>query len=597
MDTLRKAIRLLGLCLRHRRRVFWLTIGAVIGTNILDLTFPKIMQLYVDSVTGRPLSVLGIDISVARPEQLWLVLPVILLVLALTRWLVTVSRTMLEAHLGQGALFDLRSKVFDTIQSLSFAYHDQHHSGTLVSNVVEDVNHASMFFQHGLFVLTEASAYILVATIFVLIVCPPAGLISLTSLLVFFIASWLFLSAAAPAFARTKVLFAEMVGFFTESMEGCLVVRAFGCTARQVARHDSLVRRLQNAAMRETSYGLLYSQALLWTGVLGVPLSLAAAVYAGREGWVELSEGRLLLIFVVQHAIVQRCRMLSRGLHFGMRFQITAERLDRLFASQQVMDSGNLPIPTPDTPMDMGLDGVSFGYGDRPHSLHDINVQIRHGETIGIVGPTGAGKSTLALLISRFYDPDEGIILLGGRDLRSYGVEELRQMFSFVFQETFLFSASVADNIRFGAPAATHAEVVEAAEIAQADPFIRKLPKGYQTVIGERGITLSGGQKQRLSIARAILRRPRFLVLDACTSAVDAVTEKGIQAGLQKLHETSTIIIIAQRYSSIARADRVLVLDEGRLVASGTPEHLQRHSKLFRHILNLDSPAGGSRHV
>ena len=228
---------------------------------------------------------------------------------------------------------------------------------------------------------------------------------------------------------------------------------------------------------------------------------------------------------------------------------------------------------------------ISFSYGDRLHSLKEVSLEIKAGQTVGLIGATGSGKSTLALLLCRFYDPNSGQILLDGEDIRSYSSAEVRDQFSLAFQDTFLFSASVRDNIAYGRPGATLAEVIEAAEIAQVDSFVAELPDGYDTEIGERGVSLSGGQRQRISIARAILRKPRFLVLDDSTSALDAATEKAIRDGLRTLGGTTTMIIIAHRFSSIAHADRVFVLDHGSVVETGTPADLNVAGTAFAKIL------------
>jgi ABC-type multidrug transport system fused ATPase/permease subunit len=209
---------------------------------------------------------------------------------------------------------------------------------------------------------------------------------------------------------------------------------------------------------------------------------------------------------------------------------------------------------------------------------------------VGLVGATGAGKSTLSLLLCRFHDPDEGVILLDGRDIRDYRLDDVRNQFSLVFQDTFLFSTTIWQNIAYGRPDASYEEVIHAASVAHAHRFITEMPEGYDTVVGERGVTLSGGQRQRLSIARAILRRPSFLILDACTSALDAITEQAIQDSLRELRETSTVIVIAQRYSSVADADYVYVLDNGRIIETGPPDELNVPGTAFSRTLHVTEP-------
>ncbi len=234
------------------------------------------------------------------------------------------------------------------------------------------------------------------------------------------------------------------------------------------------------------------------------------------------------------------------------------------------------------------LDDLKKDYflkGETVRALRGVTFVVPEGDYVAIMGPSGSGKSTLALLLCRFYDPDSGQILFDHRDIRNFSLTNLRNQFSLVFQDTFLFSASIRDNIAYGRPDASYEDIVNAASIAQIHSFVMSLPDGYDTEIGERGVTLSGGQRQRISIARAILRKPRFLILDACTSALDAVTEKAIQDSLASLSETTTTVIIAHRYSSIERVDCVYVLDGGRIIESGPPDELRAPGTAFNRVI------------
>jgi len=587
MSPIRYAVELLTLCMRPRRRLLVITAGAVVLFNILELLAPKILQLYVDSIAGSPLRLWGMPLEgVLSRQGRFVLLPAALLALAGGRWVATYFRSVYQTRLGQGALFDLRSRIFNTMQNLSFAYHDAAHSGTLISNVVEDVNYANMFLQRGLMLLLESSAFIVISYIYMAAVCPKAAAVSFLLLAGGLAGIALMARHSYGVFAQTKDRFADTVQAFSENMEGYLVVKGFGTEARQEATYNQHVDAQHKAALKEHLFGALLSQCLHWTSVAGIPAVLATALYEARAERWELTAGRLFVLFYLQTGIRMRTWGISRAIDLTMRFTVTAERIGRLLhADAYLEDAGTVPIPSHGP--GLAAENISFSYGDRGHSVHAVSLQIHEGETIGLVGRTGAGKSTLALLLCRFYDPTRGRILLHGTDIRAFPIQELRNSFSLVFQDTFLFSASIRDNIAYGCPDACFEDIIHAASTACIHDFIMTLPQKYDTEVGERGVTLSGGQRQRISIARAILRRPRFLILDACTSALDSATEQAIQDGLQKLRASTTCILIAHRFSSIARADRVAVMEEGRLVEIGTLEELNRPGSRFRSVLQL----------
>lgn len=584
------AARILGFCMRPRHKLLAGTLLIVTAFNAIEFVFPKLLQLYVDSVAGNPLRFGPVDLSgLGSRRGRLLVMPLALLAFAVVRWLITYARKVLETRLAQGALFDLRSRIFNTMQSLSFAYHDRAHTGTLISNVVEDVRHATQFFQMGLFPLVESAAYLLIAIVVLIVVCPPAGIASAAMLCISGLAVVAYFRRAWPVFARTKELFARMVAEFTENVDGYQVVHAFGIGGQRRARYHDTVGRLHRYRFRELNINTAMSQAMVWGTVFAIPAVIACTIAASRAQGTPVTGGQLFLVFYIQRSMVMRVRMLTRAFDLLMRFKITSNRLSDLFREQAYLEDAGHAVLAPDEEATLAARGVSFAYGDsREHSVRDVSMRIEPGTRIGLVGATGAGKSTLALLLCRFYDPDSGGILLNGRDIRRYRLNEVRNQFSLVFQDTFLFSASIRDNIAYGRPDAGFEDIVHAASVAHAHAFIMDMPKGYDTMVGERGFTLSGGQRQRISIARAVLRRSRFLILDACTSAVDVLTEKAIQDSLDALRETSTIIIIAHRYSSIANADTVYVLDRGRIVESGTPAELARTGAAFRRVLQPD---------
>lgn len=581
-------------CLRPQRGLFLLLLFSVLLFNGLELAIPKLLQLYLDGIAGERMQLWGMNLAfLASAWGQLVVMPLLLLVVALLRWLVTYVRTVLKTRLSQGALFRLRGRIFNTMQNLSFAYHDDAHSGLIISNIVEDVMYARHFFEMGILALLEGGLYVVVAVVVMALVCPVAGATAFALLVIPPLISILYYRYGYRFYARTKVLFANMVQSFAENVEGYQVVKAFGCESGQREDFERRNSTLHDAMYTELVVGTLNNQAYIWSAVLGIPAVLLAGLLAGRGGHWTITGGNLFLLFFIQRSIVQRIRMLGHGLDLAMRFAVTAERLGSLFGTRMYLeDSGQRQLPQTG-PGRLEVNNVSFAYGNRTKSLKNIVMDVRAGQTVGLVGPTGGGKTTLALLMCRFHDPDEGAILLDGKNIREYRLDQVRDQFSLVFQDTFLFSATVWQNIAYGRPSADYEDIIHAATIAHAHDFIKEMPEGYNTIVGERGVTLSGGQRQRISIARAVLRRPSVLVLDACTSAVDALTEEAIQDSLNELRETSTVIVIAQRYSSVANANYVYVLDQGRIIEQGEPKDLNVPGSAFSRTLHVTEPLTG----
>ncbi len=570
------------------------TLAVVLGFNLVDLAGMKVLALYIDSVAGNPLLLFDrFSLNVlAVPATRIYAFPLVLVTIAGVRWLFVYRRSVLQARLGQGAMYDLRQRIYQTMQSLSFAYHDRVHSGTLISNIVEDVGQISRFFQMGLFPLLEMSSYLIIAYAAMFYICWPAALASLSLLTLWLAGIYLYFRFGYKYFARTRRRFNQTVANFTENMEGHLVVRAFGRQQSQIRNYSRKVDSLHDAKLREILMFSALNQLGLAAGYLGIPAVLAVALHRFQSGSPGLASGTLFFLFTLQYFLTGKLRVLSRILTNGMRFCVAAERLGELFdADDYLDDSGTRRLPRPG-PGALEMRAVSFSYNRRSPVLREVSLAVQAGQIVGLAGPSGSGKSTLALLLCRFYDAQAGSILIDGKDIREYSVNEVRRQFALVFQEVFLFSASVRDNIAYGKPGAGLEEVVHAATLAQSHDFIMRMPDGYDTVIGERGVTLSGGQRQRLALARAILCQPRFLILDDCTSALDSKTEEAIHQALDALRGDTTIIIIAHRFTSLEYTDRVYVLEDGALVESGTPRELNAPGTALSRILQTQREAG-----
>lgn len=613
MGYWQKIIIVMRICLEGRARLILAIILSVGVFNLLDLAVPKVLQLLVATLEGNPLLLAGYDLgSLLTPDNRVLFFCMCLPALAACKWGVDYSKDVLQARFGQSALFDLRNRIYEQIQSLSFAYHDQNHSGRFIANIVEDVGQVSHFLERPLFMLLEVVAGLLAIYCFMYSVCPAAAFYSGGILVFGFVGVELFRRYGYPLYLRARQRLEEMVSAFSENIEGHLLIRSFGRQEQQRGRFGRNARDYHNAQLSSRIIWSVLNQSLLWGVVLGFPVVIWAGVAALQAG--ELGNDGVFLLFMLQNSLILRMRISSRIIDQTTQFFVSAQRLGGLFFTADYLpDVGadwKPPLPATETaakeevPLagaqdagaycarefpggDLVFSGVSFNYRTQTPALRGIDLTILQGSTLGLVGETGSGKSTLALLMCRFYDPDSGSITIGGVDIRSIPLRRLRREFALVFQETFLFSATIAENIAYGNPQASPAEVEEAARLARADDFIRSFPEGYQTRIGEKGVTLSGGQRQRIAIARAILRRPRYLVLDDATSSLDMETEGEIQDSIDSLPAGITKIIIAHRFSSIARAGMICVLSDGRICERGTPAELHRPGTQMSRILQL----------
>lgn len=608
----------LRICLEGRARLI-LAITLSVGVfNLLDLAVPKVLQLLVATLEGNPLLLAGYDLGkLLTPENRVLFFCLCLPALAACKWCVDYLKDVLQARFGQSALFDLRNRIYEQIQSLSFAYHDQNHSGRFIANIVEDVGQVSHFLERPLFMLLEVGAGLLAIYGFMYSVCPAAALYSGGLLILGLVGIELFRRWGYPLYLRARQRLEEMVSAFSENIEGHLLIRSFGRQEQQRERFGRSSRDYHDAQLYSRVVWSVLNQSLLWGVVLGFPAVIWAGVAALQAG--ELGNDGVFLLFMLQNSLILRMRISSRIIDQTTQFSVSAQRLGGLFFTTDYLpDVGAdwkppLSVPEESAPGDkataqaqetgayctrefpagdLELNQVTFNYRNQTPALRDINVRIPQGGTLGLVGETGSGKSTLALLMCRFYDPDSGSITIGGVDIRSISLRRLRREFALVFQDTFLFSATIAENIAYGNPQALPEEVEEAARLARADAFIRSFPEGYQTRIGEKGVTLSGGQRQRIAIARAILRRPRYLVLDDATSSLDMETEGEIQDSIDSLPAGITKIIIAHRFSSIARANMICVLSDGHIIERGTPAELHRSGSQMSRILQLHHVRG-----
>ena len=484
---------------------------------------------------------------------------------------------------SQTVAFEIRNELFDKIQRLSFSYHDQNQTGQLMIRATDDIEKVRLFIGQGLVQLAGA-AILLVATLSLLLSTNwQLALVSMPILPAALITFMIFGIVSQPLFAKIQARISDVNTVLQENLAGIKVVKAFAREQMQQEKFRVAAENLLNQSLTVSRvFGFLFPVVLLVAN-----LGQASVLYFGGKQIVnasltlgEYQEFSLYLIYLFL-PLAQFGIIITQ---LGQAGASAARIFEILDATSDVRDKPDA-LTLPAVSGRVTFDNVTFKYpGGGDPVLSEVNFTVEPGQCVALLGATGSGKTTIINLLPRFYDPSSGSIMIDGLDLRSVTLDSLRSQIGIVLQETTLFSSTIRENIAFGRPNATLAEVQAAARAAAADDFIDAMPEGYDTPVGERGSTLSGGQKQRIAIARALLLNPRLLILDDATSSVDLQTESRIQAALDHLMRGRTSFVIAQRISTVINADLILVLDRGKIVASGRHLDLLENNDLYAEI-------------
>jgi ABC-type multidrug transport system fused ATPase/permease subunit len=491
---------------------------------------------------------------------------------AVINWAATYAQTFLINWVGQRALQDLRIELFQHLQRLSVGFFSRNKTGVLISRLTNDVEALDQLVTDGISTLFSATLTLFGTAVILILLDPELALVTFLCFPVLLVASVAFRLASAGAYALTRVRIAQVTAYLQETLSGVRVVRAFGQETRHKARFAEL-----NDEYRAANMKTVYLNAAYFPGVelLSAVATAAILLYGGNQ----LVDGALSIgvlasfVFYLQSFFdpIQSLSQLYTTYQSGMA------ALDKIFElldeKPDIADPSD-PVELPRVRGEIRFDDVTFSYGGDAIALDHVSLVVPPGQTLALVGATGAGKSTLAKLVARFYDPDEGRVLIDGHDLRDVTERSLRSQLGIVPQESFLFSGTIRDNIAFGRPDATDDDVRAASQAVGAHEFIERLPEGYDTEVGERGGHLSAGQRQLVAFARAAAADPRILILDEATSNVDVRTESQIEHGLRRLLAGRTALVIAHRLSTIRGAGRIVVLDHGRIAEAGTHEEL-----------------------
>jgi ATP-binding cassette subfamily B protein len=482
---------------------------------------------------------------------------------------------------------ELRQRLFAHLQRLHFAFHDRARTGQLLARSASDLQQINNL--NVMIPITIAHVTIVAAvTVILLVINWQLALLTLVALPLLFVVARLFAARIHPVSLDLQSQLAELSVLVEETVSGVRVVKGFGAEGEFASRMSGQADRVFEQAMDVVRVRANYLPPLDFIPAVG---ATAVVWFGGHEVLAHhLTIGGLTTFYLYVLALINPLRMIGQVVAQAGRAVAAAQRIDQILATEPAIVDAPRPVPLHPGGGEVRLEGVSFSY-DPSHGrqvLDGLELVIRPGEAVALVGGTGSGKTTVAKLLPRFYDVTGGRVLLDGTDVRDLRLRELRRAVSIVFEDTFLFTATVRDNIAFADPDASDDEVERAARLAGAHDFIAELDEGYNTVIGERGFSLSGGQRQRLALARAIIADPRVLILDDATSAVDPTKEHEIRGALQQVMSGRTTIVIAHRPATIALADRVVVLAGGRVVAQGTHTALLAASKEYRDILAED---------
>jgi ABC-type multidrug transport system fused ATPase/permease subunit len=512
---------------------------------------------------------------------LWAVVGLVLLLGALKAALMA-GRRLIAGKQALGVEFDLRNALYAKLVRLSFGFFDRHQTGQLMSRATVDLQAVRFFLGYGLIFFFQAVVTVVTVTIVLFAIDWQLALVALWITPVLVVLAYRYSRISHPVLREVQQKMADVATVAEENIVGVHVVKSFAQEDRERAKFTGASESVFAETVRANRLRSFYVPLMAFLPLLAQSAVLLVGGHMVVNG--SMSLGAFVQYNVLVLMLVGPLRMLGMWVGQAQRATASGERIFQIIDEPEEMAEIDSPLALPEGRGLVRFEGVTFGYDHERPVLEGIDLELEPGRTVALIGHTGSGKTTLASLVPRFYDVTEGRVTVDGLDVREANLTSLRRAIGVIAQDPFLFSATVRENIAFGRPDATDDEVVAAAQAAQAHEFVERLPKGYDTMIGERGITLSGGQRQRVAIARALLIDPRILVLDDATAAVDATTEARIRLGLRQAMLGRTTIIIAHRLSTISLADEIVVLDGGRIAARGTHDELIETSPTYQEI-------------
>ena len=561
--------RLLGFLRPYRVSLIVSTILAI-ASQVAGSFVPVLTGVVINEIDENPdTQVLALEIAA-------------IVALGLVRGALMYGRRVISGRQALAVEYDMRDSLYSHFLRLSFGFYDRSQTGQLMSRATIDLQSVRFFLGYGLIFFAQHVVTIVVVTAVLFVYSWELALVALAITPVIALVAYRYSKVSQPVLRDVQQTIGEVATVAEESITGVHVVKSFAQEDARASRFATAADTVFTKTLAANRQRAIYVPLLTFLPLIALALVLLVGgrmVVAGS-----MSLGAFSAFYLLLAMLVMPLRMLGMWIGQAQRAIAAGERIFEILDEPEEVADAPDARALPPGPGDVVLENVSFGYDPDRLVLDDIDLRIPAGRTLALIGHTGSGKTTLATLVPRFYDATAGRILVDGVDVRQLVRRSLRREIGVISQDPFLFSASIRDNIALGMPDAPHEAVEAAARAAQAHEFILELPHGYETVVGERGITLSGGQRQRIAIARALLIDPRILILDDATASVDATTEAKIRAGLREVMRGRTTIIIAHRLSTIALADDVVVLDDGRIAARGTQAELLETSAVFREI-------------